>query len=180
MSNQLNQDLNKVISYLAEGAAWHCKAANELRKMPNKRGFARWHDQIEAHCDADKKIDLSKEITDYLKHIPVVDNSMVLRAEQYTINGWEGFKQHFDVWIAREKEFEKVIMSAITNSARENIAIYQCLCNLSKEVCEEIFRVELVRDSLAQAEWNHHHVAIVSMLIHEHVETKNNRDFNIG
>ena len=177
---QLKQDLNKVVSYLSEGAAWHCKAANELRKIANKRGFARWHDDIEAKCDAKLKIELSKEISDYLKHIPVVDTSMVARAEQYTINGWEGFKQHFDIWIAREREFEKVIMVAITNASRENIAIYQKLCALSKEVCEEIFRVELVRDSLIEEGWGKHHCAIVSMLIHEHVEKHGNRDFNIG
>lgn len=180
MTDQLKQYLNEICSYLSEGMAWHKRCANQLRKMPNRRGYARVHDG-ESECDAKSNLELSKLIQDNLNYSPVVDGSLIVRAESYAIQGLEGFKQHFRVWTEREKTFLKSITAAIDLMRTEDIEIYQYLCALSKEVKCESIRAEWIYMSLEDVAWQPHHMAIVSKYLHEQAEANpGSMDFNIG
>ena len=56
-----------------------------------------------------------------------------------------------------------------------------CECECKQMPKEEIFRAELIFANLSDAEWNSHHMAIVSKFLHDHfVEHPGSMDFNIG
>lgn len=182
MAEELKQRLNEISTYLSEGEAWHRRCANELRKMPNKRGFARHHD-AESECDSKTRLKLDKLMMDNLKHSPTVDTAYVSRAESYAINGLEGFKQHFKAWVDREGTFLKSITTAIDLVRAEDIEIYSCLCCLSKEVKNEKIRAEWLYMGLEDAGWSGHDIRVVSKWLHDYFECKYDGgiiDYNIG
>lgn len=179
---ELNKHLDKIATFLSEGEIWHRKSANELRKMPNKRGFARWH---EAESDYDQKehLKLDKLIRDNLKYAPMVDMAYVAKAESYTIADKEAFKQHFKQWITREKVFLESINAAIALSGSADMQIYQCLCCLAKEVKNEAVRAEWGLESFVDTGWEGHDIRVVSKWLHDYFEEKYSGgtiDFNIG
>lgn len=180
MNEQFKQPLNEIATYLSEGEAWHRKVANELRKMPNKRGFARVHDG-EGLCDSKLNFEFVKVLRDQIQYTPVIDTNYLMRVENYMINDFEGFKQHFRIWVDREAKFLKSITAAIDYARTEDMEIYGLLCKLSKEVKNEAIRAQWIHDSLADAEWHKHHCAIVSYLLHEYAEKHpGETDWNIG
>lgn len=179
MVEQLKQYLNEIATYLVEGEIWHRKVANELRKMPNKRGYARTHYE-EGKSDAKLNFDLLKVIRDNLKYSPMVDMNYVVKAEMYTISTFEEFKQHFGAWIRREQTFLRSISSAIEQVRNEDMNVYSMLCALSKEVKEESIRAEWIMLSLEDDNWGKHHCAVVSKWLHEQCEAGLWPDINIG
>lgn len=179
---ELRQRLDEIATYLSEGEAWHRRTANELRKLPNRRGFARWH-EAESECDQHFHLKLDKLIRDNLKYSPAVDMSYVSRAETYSVGGAQGFKDHFAAWIARENVFLAAINSAITYAGQQDMELYQCLCALAKEVKNEALRAEWALLGLEDTQWSPHDVRVVSKWLHDYFECNyqgGTIDFNIG
>lgn len=179
---ELRKHLDKIATYLSEGEIWHRKVANELRKLPNRRGFARWH-EAESACDQKEHLKLDKLIRDNLKYGPMVDTGYTAKAETYTISDTNGFKQHFQAWIAREKAFLDALNTAIPLAGKEDMQIYHCLCALSKEVKNEALRAEWALWGLEDTQWEAHDVRVVSKWLHSYFEEQYNGgaiDFNIG
>lgn len=182
MTEELKKPLEKIATYLSEGEMWHRKTANELRKLPNKRGFARWHEE-ESGYDQRERLKLDKLIRDNLKYAPVVDMAYVSKAEAYTIADAAGFKQHFTAWMAREKAFLEALNAAIPLAGREDMELYHRLCSLAKEVKNEATRAEWAFMGLEDTKWEPHDVRVVSKWLHEYFEDKYDGgmiDFNIG
>lgn len=178
--HDMHEILNKVCTHLAEGEKWHGKVSNELRKMPNKRGYARIHDD-EACGDGEKLICLSKMMRDHLGHAPVIDMQEVAKAEGYTVDSFEGFKNHFKVWSKREKEYADTLNMAIDSVRDKDIDLYHKFCEMAKDVKIEAMRAEWIHDSLADCEWGKHHCAVVSKWLHEQAEAApRSWNWNIG
>lgn len=177
---EMGEILNHVCSYLAEGEKWHSKTANELRKMPNKRGYARIHDD-QAKCDAEKLLCLNKMLRDHMGHEAMIDIGMVQQAEAYKINSFEDFKNHFQVWLKREKDYLKCINDAIMAIRDKDMELYCKFCELAKDVKMEIMRSGWLHDSLADVNWDKHHCAVVSKWLHEQAEHEpGDWNWNIG
>lgn len=179
---ELKLRLNEIGTYLSEGEIWHRKTANELRKLPNKRGFARWHEK-ESEYDQCEHLKLDKLIRDHLRYAPMVDIAYVSKAESYTISDMAGFKQHFQAWIARETAFLASLNAAIEHARDVDIALYHCLCSLAKEVKNEEMRASWVYAGLEETQWSTHDVRVVSRWLHSYFEEKYDGgtiDFNIG
>lgn len=182
ISENLKTNLNEISTYLSEGESWHRKVANELRKLPNRRGFARWH-EVESGYDQCEHTKLDKLIRDNLKYAPAVDMSYVSKAESYTVSDNAGFKQHFQIWITREQNFLASINAAIALAGQEDMQIYQCLCALAKEVKNEALRAEWIHAGFEDTAWEGHDIRVVSRWLHEYFEKEYSGgtiDFNIG
>lgn len=180
ISENLKQSINWTATYLAEGSRWHSRVANMLRAMPNKRGYARIHDD-QAKMDADKLVDLNKMFRDFAGYDPVIDTPHVLKAESYSIMDFEDFKRHFDVWLSREETFSKNTFTAIELARKESITLYGQFCEILKDLELEYFRARLIKDALVDADWHKHHCAIVSKWLHEQAEADpKSLNYNIG
>ena len=180
ISEELKQALNRASTYLSEGAKWHSRVANMLRTMPNKRGYARIHDD-QAALDAEKLIRLSKLSQDFLGYLPTVDMNFVARAESYTLSSFEDFKTHFDVWLSREDTFNETANSVIDFVRPVSISLYTEFCSIAKDLQEEYFRAKLIRDSLEDCGWDRVHCSIVSKWLHEQAEESPGKlNYNIG
>ena len=171
---------SKVCSHLAEGAAWHSRTATELRKMPNKRGYARIHDD-QASGDSQKLICFNKMLRDHLMISPVPNMQMVAKVETYSINTFDDFKNHFRVWVAREGEYLEVLNCAIDASREKDMTVYHKLCEMAQSVKIEAMRAEWICASLADCGWEKHHCAVVSKWLHDQAETApGDWNYNIG
>lgn len=180
MQEELKQTINQMATYLAEGEKWHSRTANQLRIMPNKRGYARIHDD-QSIMDAGKLIHLNKMLRDYLKYTPIIDTNYVSKAELYTITTFEDFKKHFDTWMDREKIFKDITNRAISLIRDEDMTLYQEFCNMAKELKIEYMRAEWIKLSLLDCDWEKHHCAVVSKWLHEQAESNpGDWNFNIG
>lgn len=180
--SELEKYINEIATYLSEGEIWHRKVANELRKLPNKRGFARMH-EAESKYDQKEHLKYDKLIRDNLKYAPVVDMNYVSKAESYSIVDLNGFKQHFKTWYSRENAFLQSINSAIKIASGEDMELYHCLCCLAKEVKNESTRSQWIYDGLEDTGWNGHDIRIVSYLLHNYFEKEYDGgiiDWNIG
>lgn len=172
--------INEVATYLSEGFRWHMRTANELRKMPNKRGYARIHDD-QAEEDSKKLIELMKLVRDNMQYAPVADTAYVAKADNYTISSLDDFKNHFKVWMDREKIFIEAITEAINLVRDVDLELYQMFICMGKELKCECSRAEWIMLSLADVEWQPHHMAVVSKWLHEQAEAcPGSLDFNIG
>lgn len=183
MVEDLQEHLSQIATYLSEGEAWHRRCANQLRKLPNKRGYARHHD-AESECDGKSRLKLDKLMQDNLDYTPTIDTAYVSRAESYMIQNLEGFKQHFKAWMDREDKFLKSITAAIDLMRREDIEVYNFLCCLSKEVKNEVVRAEWLLMSLEDTKWEPHDVKVTSKWLHDYFECIYKHDgmidWNIG
>lgn len=160
--------LDDICTYLYCGMHWHIKAANASRKIL-VRGFGRWHD-CEAKGDFCCLKKLKKIVQDKLGYDPKVDMQMVSKAEAYTMNNLEDFKNHFRIWENNEMELIGCLNKAIHASRTIDIQIYKELMCLAKEVQDEKMRACMVKDSLAFGGWNTHDISIKSMIIHKYFE----------
>lgn len=179
---ELKLRLNEIGTYLSEGEIWHRRTANELRKLPNKRGFARWH-EAESEYDQCEHLKFDKLIRDHLKYAPAIDTAYVSKAEMYTISDMAGFKQHFQSWIARETAFLASVNAAIEHARDADMELYHCLCSLAKEVKNEAMRAEWVYMGLEETQWSAHDTRVVSKWLHDYFECEykgGEIDFNIG
>ena len=184
ISGQLPQDLNKIAAYLSYGFDWHRKVANELRRLPKRRGYARWHDDGEAEEDARCRMKLDKILRDQLGYTPAPDMAWVAKGSQASITDEAGFKAHFTEWIEREDGFLQVITSAIGLMRDEDVAVYNELCKLSAFVKNEKVRAQWVYDGLVFVGWEPHHIAVESKWLHDYFtdvwKPGDPIDFNIG
>jgi len=176
MTEELKSVINQMATYLAEGEKWHKKAANELRAMPNKRGYARIHDD-QAALDGNKAIHLDKMFRDHLKYSPVIDSSYISKAEIYTIPDFDAFKQHFFTWMNREKLFKEIANKAIDLIRYEDMELYGEFCTMAKDLRTEYLRAEWLYLALADTGFDKSHCAIVSKWLHDQAES-NPGDFN--
>lgn len=182
MDEMLKQHLNKIATHLTEGVLWHRRVANELRKLPNKRGFARWHES-ESLSDNELRTKFDKMFRDNIKYAPVIDTAFANKAETFMVSDLEMFKQHFVIWMAREKAFVDSINAAIVLARAEDMEIYNCLCDLAAEVKNEMLRAEWVNASLIDTNWSAHDIRVVSKWLHAYFEFDykgGTIDFNIG
>ena len=118
----MHESLDKIVSCLSCGEAWHRKAANECRKL-GIRGFGRWHDQ-EAECDQRTLAELQKLMRDNLQYAPKVDSTHRAKAEHGTMEGIQCFKGHFGHWKEREGVLLDALTTAIPLMRDENIQLY--------------------------------------------------------
>ena len=172
--------LDEICTYLYCGAHWHLKAANACRKILI-RGFGRWHD-CEAKGDFCALLKLEKVTQDKLGYMPKVDMEMVSKAELYTMNSMEDFKNHFRMWEANESELIECLNHAIHKSRTIDIQVYQALMCLEKEVQDERMRAKMAKDSLMFGGWSGHDISVKSKWIHEYFEHthKDGEDININ
>ncbi|MCL2002755.1 MAG: hypothetical protein FWG72_01980 [Oscillospiraceae bacterium] len=184
INEMLAKDLNHIAAYLSYGVSWHTKVANELRRMPKLRGYARWHDDGEAAEDAMCRIKLDKLLGDQLGYAPKPDMAWVATASAASIKDLDGFKAHFAEWTEREGKFLATITSAIDKMRTEDISVYNELCNLSTFVKNEKIRAEWVYNGLVFVGWEPHHIAVESKWLHDYFEKVwkpgDPIDFNIG
>lgn len=173
--------LDKIASCLSCGEAWHRKVANENRKI-GIRGFGQWHD-AEAKCDQHSLACLQKLMQDNLKYAPNIDSAHRTKAEHVTMEGISCFKEHFKLWKEREEVLLEALTAAIPLMRDENIQLYEELCELKKEVQNEIFRLECVYNNLEFAGWMGHDISVKSKWLHDYFECDYSGgliDFNIG
>jgi hypothetical protein len=177
---ELFEELDKIGTYLDAGCHWHLQAANASRKMLI-RGFGRWHD-CEAKGDFCELEKLKKVVQDKLGHDIKIDMDIVTKAEAYTMNNMEDFKNHFKIWDNNESELIECLNHAIHESRTIDIQIYKCLMALEDEVQDEVMRARMAKDSLAFGGWNPHDISVKSMLIHKYFEHehKDGGDININ
>lgn len=172
--------LDDICTYLYCGTHWHLKAANACRKVL-VRGFGRWHD-CEAKGDFCQLERLEKVMQDKLGYMPHIDMEMVSKAEMYTMNTMEDFKNHFKLWERNEMELIECLNQAIHASRTIDIQTYKELMCLTDEVQDEKMRASMVKDSLAFGGWNGHDISVKSKWIHEYFEHqhKDGEDININ
>ena len=181
MHSELITCLDKIVSYLSCGEAWHRRVANECRKL-GVRGMGRWHD---AEAVGDQKIlsALQKELRDYLKHAPAIDSTTRAKSEEVTMEGLKCFQAHFNIWLDREKQLCHEVTLAIGHMREVNITIYRTLLDLKEEVQNEMFRLEHAFNSFQFAGWEGHDITVKSKWIHDYFEKDYDGgciDFNIG
>lgn len=179
--NDFNMLMDEITTYLWEGEAWHEKAANETRKI-SIRGVGRWH-EAEGCYDAKERVCLEKLFRDKLGYAPMVDMASVDKAYKYTMTGPQDFKNHFQIWIDREKKFIECLDAAIAQAGMVDMELYKKLCCLVDEVQNEAMRAKMVHDRLELSGWNGHDIGVVSKWLHEYFEKEYDGgkiDFNIG
>jgi len=176
----LQRSLNQICTFLAEGNIWHGRAADELRKMPNRRGYARMHESQAAH-DARVSLDLHKDIRDILHFTPALDMAYAGKAAIYVIQDFNAFKRHFGDWENRENAYHDAAFEAIEAVRGTDIQIYTRMCQLARHFQEEAWRAAYIFSCLDEEGWGKHHVAVVSKWLHDHDEARpGSLDFNIG
>lgn len=176
---ELTSSLNEIISYLAEGACWHNRAANQLRKLA-LRGFARLSD-CEAKDDFCARQCLEKKLVDNLGFIATAQTNGSAMAEQYTLNSLGDLKGYFHTWCEREQKLIKSLNTAINASRDISICIYEKLICLQHEVQDECMRAELLYERLDMAQWAPHDIGVVSKWLHDYCENHpGDLDFNVG
>lgn len=180
MKKALHDELDHICSYLSAGACWHLRAANACRKMLI-RGMGRWHD-CEAKGDFCSLEKLLKIIQDKLGYNPKIDMEMAAKAEMYTMNNMEDFKNHFRLWDSNESELIECLNHAIHLSRTIDIQIYKELMCQTKEVQDERMRARMAKDSFAFVSWNPHDISVKSMMIHKYFEHehKDGSEININ
>lgn len=180
--NELYKALDDICTYLVEGEAFHLKAASECRKFA-VRGFARIH---VGESEGDKKLldHLAKLLDDRLQYQCKIDYSHVEEAQKMKIRNMENFKNHFHDWIDRENDFLRALNFAISKSSAVDMNLYQYLCKMAKEVQEEVMRARMMYDNLAFAEFQPHHILVVSKWLHDYMEHEfpktGDMNYNIG
>ena len=171
--------LDCISTDLFTGAAWHLRAANQMRKI-GMRGFARIHDYGSCH-DHKKRICLEKLLCDRLDYEPVIDVSDAGHVTSFAIDPSK-LKSHFEMWHANESEFAKYLIEAVRKAAHEDICVYNELTCILNAVQEEIMRIKFIIKRLDVGGWSGHDIGVVNMVIHEHMEKHPDKglDFNLG
>lgn len=177
----LQESLNDICCYLAEGEKWHNKMANECRKI-YIRGWGRWH-EAESKGDKEMYTCLEKILMDKISYSPMIDAIILDKAMKEKFTSASDFKTHHSHWIMREEKLINALNYAIHESRSVDIEIYYKLCEILKEVQNEAMRVKMVIGRLDLAGWNGHDIGICSYLLHEYFEKcyhGGEIDFNIG
>jgi hypothetical protein len=183
MNEPLKTSINQIAAYLSYGFDAHRKLANELRGLPKRRGYARWH-EAEAEEDALYRLSFDKLVRDNIGYTPAVDANYVATAAGIQVPDETAFQRHFTDWIAREDKFLTAIMAGINAARDEDVALYNLLCNMAGMVKNERIRAKWVYDGLVYVGWQPHHIAVESLVLHEYFEHKwkpgEPIDFNVG
>lgn len=178
MKKKLEYKLDEIFSYLARGKKFHYNNSFGLRNM-GLRGFANLHDE-EAICDFKSMVCLKKLINDRLKWNPTIDEDIAKEYEHYNITNMQEFKNSFQIWQHNETELEDCISETLKLASMEDLCLYKSLIELGNEVQTERFRSEQIFTRLELGGWQSHDLAIVSMMVHKHLEDHNNLDFTLG
>lgn len=173
--------LDHICTMLAKGEVWHKKAANECRKI-GMRGMGRYHD-AEGMTDAIELFEMGKILCDKMHYYGRVDYTVVAHADTYNIANNADFKRHFGIWDAAEKELAAKITEFLPH-AMVDMDLYKKLTHILHNVQNEIFRLNIVKNSLEFAGWNPHDISVKSKWLHDYFENTwklgCDIDFNIG
>jgi len=150
------------------GAAWHLRAANQLRKM-GLRGFARLHEYGSCH-DHKKRLCLEKLVCDRLHYAPKIDVSDAEHVTSFVLSDPGKLKPHLEMWRDNEREFAKYLAEAVKLAAGEDMCVYNELVCILDGVQDEVFRIETLLKRLELGGWSGHDLATISRQLHIHFE----------
>lgn len=166
--------LNKIFGTLMAGQMFHMRSAEHTRKV-GYRGWARWH-EYEAKEDFNTMMKLSKLMTDRAKIDFTINNTELLESHNYPMPS--DLKAHHLFWIAREKEFCKLMKQAIDELKYSDVEIYKLIVAKLSDVQDEIARLEQLNTKLDNVSYSSSMLLLTSKELHEHFENETDRDYN--
>ena len=169
--------MDKVCTTLTAGSLIHERSALCALEY-GLRGFGRLH-MHNAKEDFEAKLCLEKLLVDRLEHIPTLDIEAIGRAAGYSFEQAQ-FKASLQWYMAREKEFIKLLNEAVKMAGDIDMAVYEKLVYILSEVQEEAFRVKEIIKRLDAGGWAGHDLMHVSEAIHRHHEAHGNMDYSLS